>query len=655
MEWRQRIARHGAGFLPGERWARQALAAVIALAAILRFWDLPQLPYTHDELSALVRIYPSLWETIRTGVMELDTHPPGVQAFEWLWTRIFSMQEADVKLPFILMSIGAIVLLYRFATAWTSESAALVLAVLMATLQYSVFYGQLARPYAAGLFTTALMADQLTRWLAFGKRRMLIGIAVGAVLSAATHHFSLLLAGIMAVSGLLLASKDQRKAYLMMCAIAIALYLPIAPITLHQLRQGGLQGWLQPPGDAWLTDYGWHIAHWSWPMAVSLLTAIALSIGLALKHRGAPFSIRLNLLAWGALPLMIGYAYSVWRAPVLQYSMLLFSFPYLLLFALQGLMHLTRVQALIACGLLACISVHSLVNERKHYTVTYHSKYEAMLREGLDATAEYGRDQVLVLLDAPGHMIDFYRRLWRVPDDAIRSVNILEWPQAKVDSLLRADDAMVIVHGRSNGSLDENPALIQRYASRMVKRLDMPEGQVRRFTRSPEAVELFDTDTIAHLSASAMSGPWSIEPTMPRSEAGWDYTGREFGLLFEARLDTIVTCSNDLIEVMAVVDGFATATRAAMIADVRSSDSTVFYRGGNLDPTLRPDSTALIVVALSPAHASSAEGLLLRAYVHNQSSGRLRVRSITVRRRHANRIGGAVLGPVPWLGRFPPE
>lgn len=656
MAWRAHIARHGAASLPGALWARRALLVALALAAALRFWDLPQLPYTHDELSALVRLYPSLWETIRTGVMALDTHPPGVQAFEWLWTRLFTLEEADVKLPFILMSLASIVLLYRFAMAWTGEGAALALAVLMATLQYSVFYGQLARPYAAGLFTTALLADQLTRWLAFGQRRMLIGTGIGAVLSAATHHFSLLLAALMAIAGLMVAPKERRRQYLIMCGISGALYLPILPITLHQLGQGGLQGWLQPPGDGWLAAYGGYIAHWSLPLTMALVAVLGLSAWLAIAKGGLPWPARGMLLAWGLAPLAVGYAYSVWRAPVLQYSMLLFSFPYLALFGLQGLMHLRRGAALLLCAALAWVSAHSLVSDRKHYTVTYHSKYEAMLRAGLDAAAEHGRDRVLVLFDAPGHMIDFYRRLWRVPHGALREHNILGWPQAQVDSLLAAEPAAQVVLGRSNGAADEHIALVQHRYPKLHARLDLAEGQVFRFGSAEAASSWFDRDTLAQLAPARATGDWSIEPSLPRDSMGWDYSGREFGIMIELGLDSLSTHPDDLFEVLAIVDGFSPDARAAVIADVRIDGSTVFYRGGDLQPTERPNGPALLAVAVSLTHAGASLGpKVLRAYVHNQSGGPLRVRAVTVLRREANRLGGAVLEPVPWLGRFAPE
>ena len=122
MHWRERIGRWGGARIPGEPWMRWTFLALMALAALLRFWRLSDMPFMHDELSALVRLYPSLWETIRIGVAQQDTHPPGVQVFEWLWTWLFGTSEFAVKLPFVLMSLAALPLLYRTAMAWTSAT-----------------------------------------------------------------------------------------------------------------------------------------------------------------------------------------------------------------------------------------------------------------------------------------------------------------------------------------------------------------------------------------------------------------------------------------------------------------------------------------------------------------------------------------------------
>ena len=109
-------------WIPGTPAERLLLALLLLLALILRAWDLPHLPYVHDELSALIRLYPTLSETLAKGVVGVDTHPPGVQVFLWAWTSIGDQSEAWVKAPFIGASLLALVFLYRMAVRnWTSR------------------------------------------------------------------------------------------------------------------------------------------------------------------------------------------------------------------------------------------------------------------------------------------------------------------------------------------------------------------------------------------------------------------------------------------------------------------------------------------------------------------------------------------------------
>ena len=79
------------------------------------------------EFGALVRVnYTTLGEAISKGVVNLDTHPPAVHAFLWTWTRMFGFGEGIVKFPFILASVLALFLLYRFAYAWTGGPTAMM-------------------------------------------------------------------------------------------------------------------------------------------------------------------------------------------------------------------------------------------------------------------------------------------------------------------------------------------------------------------------------------------------------------------------------------------------------------------------------------------------------------------------------------------------
>ncbi len=663
MQWRQHIGRYGSAWLPGAKWVRISFLLLWTLAAVLRFWNLAELPYTHDELSALLRIYPSLADTISKGVAELDTHPPGVQVFEWFWTRLFSFEEADVKLPFILMDLAAMLLLYRFAMAWTGNAPALVLTTLMAALQYTVLYGQIARPYAFGLFTTALLADQLTRYWATGLNKHLAGIGTAAVLSAYTHHFALLLAGIMLGSGLLLVERQKRKVYLIMCVLVALLYVPNVPIFLGQLGQGGLEGWLQPPKPEWFIHYAWFIANNSLVLALLLSALVVISCyGLLRNKPDAPRGWWL-LLLWSATPLLIGYLYSVLRAPVIQYSVVLFSFPYLVLTLTYGLARLAQRSTLVACGLLAWSAVHSLINERRHYALFYRSKYETMLKSGLDATDRHRR--TLVLFDAPDNVLRFYLELWRTPADSFRYVQLRDaYDPGLLDSLLVASTADEVVYGQSNGAAPEHVALVQARFPHLVERQDLLDGQVFRFSKKSLPVQTFDRDTVTALIPGRPSdAAWRVAASIPLlhdssgTPIGWDYSGQDFGLGVDLSLDSISYDEADQIEIIAIVDGWDATSEAHVIADVRTTrpdgtDSTVFYRGGPLVPTSRPTGSVAMVVTISRADIAVEAPLRMRAYVYSPKKGPLHVRRMAVMRRQANPIRYGTLEPVPWLGRF---
>ena len=119
-----------------------------------------------------------------------------------------------MQLPFIAASLAGILFMYRFALAWTGASAALAVAALMATLQYTVLYGQYARPYAIGLATAALLADQATRWLACHRTKHLVAAAIAATLCAFTHHFAALVAALIMAGTLVVAVSGRRGNWL---------------------------------------------------------------------------------------------------------------------------------------------------------------------------------------------------------------------------------------------------------------------------------------------------------------------------------------------------------------------------------------------------------------------------------------------------------
>ena len=627
------------------------LLGLLVLGSVLRLWDLPHIPYTHDEISALVREYPSLSETVSKGVIEQDTHPPGVQVFEWVWTKLFGMGEAAVKLPFIIMSLLALFFLYRFTFAWCGGNVALLVTALLATLQYTVLYGQIARPYAAGLFTTALVADQLTRYLGNGSRKALIGLAIAALLSAYTHHFAAMLAAFMVFTGWGLLDRAKRKEYLIACGSVALLYVPNIPIFLKQLGEKGLDEWLAPPTASWIPDYLYWIAHCSMYFAALLALLFLVSAVQRIRHRGSIGPLWAIALLWGLTPLAIGYAYSVWRAPVLQYSVVLFSFPYLLIGTLAGLRHLRRSWGPPIAAVVAAVSVFTLVVDRKHYEVFYRSKYEAILKGVVEASKLPDRS---ALVDMPDEVPGFYFKHWGIDAGTTPYINLRGKKQDFLDGLLASTNATSIFLGVSAGSTMESLARVQHAFPFLLERHDMYEGQTFLFSGMPGSGTLVDLSHESMVTPDALKGEgWTVDADLAtyRDTSGtfktgpnsWNMEGREFGAVFERSVFELTTSDNDILEAHMSVSGVDPNSELKLVMELKEGDRSVFYRTSE-DGSSAGSTELFAAIPLSdlPKHG---QGARLKVYPWNPGGKAAHILSMQVRVRKGD----------PWLyGLFQP-
>ncbi|MCB9165091.1 MAG: glycosyltransferase family 39 protein [Flavobacteriales bacterium] len=655
MDWRRHIARYGDGWFPGEPWLRWSFLALLVLAAVLRFWNLAQLPFTHDELSALMRIHPTLGGTVRKGVIELDTHPPGVQVFEWAWTKLFGTSEVAVKFPFILLAVLALFPLYRFALAWTSAGTALVSIALLATLQYTVLYAQIARPYAIGFFTTAVLADQLTRHLAFHRRRNLAIAIAAAVASGYVHHFALLLAGIMVASVFVLQSPAQRKNFLIAMGIMVLCYAANIPILLKQLGYGGLGNWLPPPDNDWIGDYLAWVFHFSLPLMLLVSALVVYGLIRSLGRRTTPSPAVWLLPAWGLAPLVIGYAYSIWRSPVLQYSLLLFSFPYLLFWLFAGMRHAGRTFTLLSTAVLASLATVTLYTVRQHHLTFRDSPYAAMVRIADEALHEPGDAGTLVLFDAPRPQVTFHLRRKGLSDHPA-----VHWPSEEapdaIDRSLHDPTYARVVLGMANGGANERIAQVQAQFPYISLIEDHVEGQVFVMERVPSPGNIRDRHLLGELSPSRRVGlvdlsndlPMVHDPTTRRS--GWGLAGREYGPSLHHPLGP-ADDPQDLYEAEILLSLVDTAHPPALVLQWAQGDTTISYLA---KAATTPGDAVLITAALSPSWASGVgpEGRI-STYVHDRDRSAVVVHRIRLYKRRHDPVRDALLRPVKDLGFLP--
>ena len=661
--WRDQLGSDAGSFLPGSFAEKIALACFLTLALVLRCWGFPSIPFTHDEISALVRVdYSTLSEAISKGVVGVDTHPPGTHAFLWCWTQLFGFGDGAVKAPFILMSVLALFFLYRVMHAWTSSTAALIGTALMASMQYTVMYGQIARPYAMGFFTTALLADQLTRFIGNGQRKHLIGLGISAVLSAYTHHFSLMLAAFICITGLFLINAEQRRAYLIACGIIVLGYVPNIPLFFAQLGMKGLDEWLTSPSPEWVLDYVWWIAHCSALFALLLLMLCCGSLYLRIKHKGgASAPLLVITFVWGLLPLVIGYAYSIFRSPVLQYSVVLFSFPYLLMGILAGLRHLAPKHGIVIAGICATIATWTLATERRHFEMVRTSKYEDIVQGTMDAE----ENGTIAIVDLPEEVMGFYRKLWCVNPSQAPYINLRTQPLGTLDSLLAETEVSSCFYGQTTHAQPENVAKVQARFPFLVKRVDRNDGQTFLFRSSPSSNRIDDTDLKGLRTPQAIGGEdWVIDSSIklvsdPANAPflaleRWDFTGHEYGALFEKPVNELAKTDNDVIEIRADVERSEPSCDLRLVAELKNGDSTVFYRASELLQLPHPKDRSALITAVKladlPGHGN---GLSLKAYLYNPGLKKVSISSLSVRVRQGDPVLYGYFQPIhgEWLYR----
>jgi len=384
---------------------------IIVIGAVLRFYNYSEIPFTHDEFSAVFRTqFGSFHDLIAKGVV-VDTHPAGVQVFLYYWVKLTGISEPLVKLPFTVFSLVSVYLIFVIGKKWFSATTGLIAASFLSFLQYPLMYGQIARPYASGLVLVLLMVHFWTNlMLSPGKQyyRNLAGYILASALCAYNHHFSLLFCGIAGLTGVFIIEKPRRLSFILSWLAIFLLYIPHLPIFFGQLKQGGIGGWLSKPRPDFILDYLSYVVQFSWSVFALIVLLAVLSFVWRVKRRQINYRLVLVCCLWFFLPLLAGFLYSFYINPVLQYSVLIFSFPFLLLLMFFYGDAGKGWQKCILVAFSALVIIPSLISERKHYRLFYKSPYREIIAEAKNASDSLGRSNCFILLDSHRRFTVYY-------------------------------------------------------------------------------------------------------------------------------------------------------------------------------------------------------------------------------------------------------
>ncbi|MDZ4839009.1 MAG: glycosyltransferase family 39 protein [Bacteroidota bacterium] len=369
---------------------------ILLLAIVFRFINLDNYGFSNDELSAISRTHhTNFYDLIWKGVA-VDGHPALVQIIYWVLPYYY-FNPVTIRFIFALSSVLGLWFYFISIRRWFGYQTAIMVLVLMSFLQHYVLYGQLARPYAIGLCTVPAFlwfwmriidADKLKIWA-------VVGYIIFGTLSLYTHYFAGLFIGILGLLGLLLIKKGNLLKYVLASFTIAILFLPHLLITLAQFNLGGLD-WLGIPTYNWPIDYVRSITNYNYILLAVLAAITVLSIVFIYKT----ITLKLTVLFTAfALSLIIPFAYSVFRSPILQASSLVFSLPVLIAFIWQGLGKYKLVYIQLGAFAFTGFLISNLVFIDKYYNAAPYGQFEVVAKKMSDWSNAKNHNNTLYLAD----------------------------------------------------------------------------------------------------------------------------------------------------------------------------------------------------------------------------------------------------------------
>lgn len=601
------------------------LTIVLLLAAILRWKGADT--FMQDELSALGRLnFDSLAEVIDKGVRP-DGHPALTQLFLYLWTALFGMSEGMVKLPFVLSGVASVWLLYRIGEKAYDRRTALMAAVVMATLQYFITYSQLARPYAFGTLICLWQAWLLVSAVRDERSPTWPLVMIAMALSVYTHYFSALVSIVIGLGSYALLDRAGRIAQTKAIIGAVLLFLPHLPITLGQLGYGGLgsnDGWLAAPKADFFIDFLRYLSQFgSVGYWVLLLSALLLIRRITLTKR---LDRRLSLLflAAGVIPYVIGHAYSIWQDPILQYSLLIFGAPLLILALCSAWRMLPAALLIGALPLIGGYNIYHLVEEREHYEVMKRQP----LAHAADEVSALNAQGKRPLLLSPSAETFFYPY---VAEDALRYDFFLVTEKTS----LRKIDAAIEAHAGQGVVWAKPTATHQQYAADRWVDLQWWQGFYQGVLSSAaigenEANGSPDTSFSERCVTDVGNG---------RHQAVDFQEGQEWGPSCDYALGALLSPKRERLEVKATLSGEGEQRPVTAVIEIESSGEQLVWRGYDSElNAIDEDGVttlygALYLNELDLGEYGAPDSLRLITYLWNKGMGARRLTDLSLRTR----------------------
>ncbi|OQX81821.1 MAG: hypothetical protein B6D61_00115 [Bacteroidetes bacterium 4484_249] len=634
-----------------------ALLLLIVIAGIiLRFYNYSGLSFTYDEFSAFFRTrFDNLQDLIYYGVKTTDTHPAGIQVFMYYWVKWIGDSEVVVKLPFTVFGVLSIIVGYKIAAKWFNNTVGLITALFLAVLQFPITYSLYARPYVSGLFFSLAMVWFWTNVVFYSEKKHyinLIGFIIFGAISAYNHHFSLFLVGLVGLSGLFYIKKSNIKSYLIACLSIFILYIPHLSIFFIQLNKGGVESWLHKPRPDFILNYIQYILHFSFIMYIVVGLLFVLSFVFLSKKLKETNKFRILSFAWFFITFLTGYFYSVYVNSVLQYSVLIFTFPFLVLFVFSFYKNLKPALKTIIVFVFLVTAIYTLIYERQHYHISYPTLFKGIVIEADKVRNEFGKQNVTTVLDIPDRIRNYYFDELKIDGDEYYSQDsLVDFIQFR--KLVEKQATEYFVLAQTVTSKLEYKLIVEEDYPFMIRKKNWYKGSLYVYSKTkPNDPAYSFADSIIFSSIDkfeTFEEGWDDVELPYQLSSGIRYkTDKilkldnhfEYSPEFSMRLDDIINSKTN--EILISVDAYMPDNLASpnLICELKSNDKVILWRANKFSEFINVTQKRLSVhlVLRLPEVLLKNPNIEISAYIWNQDFDMVLIDDFRIEVREGNPI-----------------
>jgi mannosyltransferase len=218
------------------------VAALTALAAVLRFYGLGHQGFWFDEANTALLVHFSPGKMLGL-IPQSESTPPLYYCVAWVWARVFGDGEAGLRSLSALAGVLVVPVAYGVAAKLISRRAGVIAAGLTACSPLLIWYSQEARSYELLVLLTGLSLLAFVYARAAPTTRVLVLWVLAAAASLATHYYAALAVAPQAVW--LLAEHRDRRGVRIAVAIVAVCGLALIPLAVSQNGTGH---------DAWIAS-----------------------------------------------------------------------------------------------------------------------------------------------------------------------------------------------------------------------------------------------------------------------------------------------------------------------------------------------------------------------------------------------------------------